>query len=117
MVDVNKVAIIIPILTAMKYRSKYRDAIAERFVCSAPNTARLDLTAPAPIALDTRNGELLEQVNTCPYMTINATFIQLVRCSLAPISVLRILVLFTVSGEQDVGESVASMQAIVHPIK
>lgn len=51
------------------------------------------------------------------YMIINAAFIQLVRCSLVSISVLKLVVLFPDEGVQDVGESVAKTQADMYPIK
>lgn len=46
-------AIVLPIFTATAYLSKYLDVTLDSWICVAPNTAKLDLTAPAPRALST----------------------------------------------------------------
>ncbi len=48
--------------TATTYLSKYRDVLLDSWLCSAPNTAKLDLTAPAPIALNNKQEKYSMQV-------------------------------------------------------
>lgn len=73
------VAIIPPMFTANMYLSKYRNVIFDSRICSAPSTAILDSTAPAPIALRIIKKFDEQSIDRDTYMTINVVMIQAIQ--------------------------------------